>query len=82
MHAAYVVTENEWRGTHRGPFFGIPATGKKAKVRACVLWEFRGDVLRSETVYYDLATVLSQLGVLDAKTLGRSSRPPSARPAS
>ena len=65
----YVVTENEWRGTHRGPFFGIPPTGKKAKVRACVLWEFRGSRLRAETVYYDLATVLSQIGAIDLKKL-------------
>ena len=68
----YVVTENEWRGTHRGPFFGIPPTGKRAKVRACVLWEFRGSRLRAETVYFDLATVLSQIGVLNLKKLGKA----------
>jgi steroid delta-isomerase-like uncharacterized protein len=71
----YVVTENEWRGTHRGPFFGIPPTGKRARVRACVLWEFRGSRLRAETVYFDLATVLSQIGVLDLKKLGARTRP-------
>ena len=71
----YVVTENEWRGTHRGPFFGIPPTGRRAKVRACVLWEFRGRRLRAETVYFDLATVLSQIGVLDLKKLGARRRP-------
>lgn len=60
----YVVTENEWRGTHRGHFFGIAPTGKRARVRACVLWEFRGKKLKAEYVYYDLATVLKQLGVL------------------
>ncbi len=69
----YVVTENEWRGTHRGPFFGFAPTGKKAKVRACVLWEFRGAQLRSETVYYDLATVLSQLGAINLKKLAAGS---------
>jgi len=68
----YVVTENEWRGTHRGPFFGIPPTGKRARVRACVLWEFRGSRLRAETVYFDLATVLSQIGVLNLKKLGKA----------
>ena len=71
----FVVTENEWRGTHRGPFFGIAPTGKRAKVRACVLWEFRGSRLHAESVYYDLATVLSQLGVINLKKLGA----PSAR---
>jgi steroid delta-isomerase-like uncharacterized protein len=72
----YVVTENEWRGTHRGPFFGIAPTGRKARVRACVLWEFRGRRLRAETVYYDLATVLSQIGVIDLKKLGAAPRRP------
>ena len=66
----YVVTENEWRGTHRGPFFGIPPTGKRARVRACVLWKFRGRRLRAETVYFDLATVLTQIGVINLKKLG------------
>ena len=70
----FVVTENEWRGTHRGPFFGIPPTGKRAKIRACVLWEFRGKRLRAETVYFDLATVLTQIGVLNLKKLGRTAR--------
>jgi steroid delta-isomerase-like uncharacterized protein len=69
----YVVTENEWRGTHRGPFFGFAPTGKRAKVRACVLWEFRGARLRAEYVYFDLATVLSQVGVLNLKKLAASS---------
>ena len=73
--AHYVVTENEWRGTHRGPFFGFAPTGKRAKVRACVLWEFRGSRLRSESVYFDLATVLSQVGAIDLKKLGAASRP-------
>jgi steroid delta-isomerase-like uncharacterized protein len=77
----YVVTENEWRGTHRGPFFGIPSTGKKAKVRACVLWEFRGARLRAESVYYDLATVLSQLGVLNLKNLSAAAARRKRRPA-
>ena len=69
----YVVTENEWRGTHRGPFFGFAPTGRRAKVRACVLWEFRGARLRAETVYFDLATVLSQVGAIDLKKLGAAS---------
>jgi steroid delta-isomerase-like uncharacterized protein len=69
----FVVTENEWRGTHRGPFFGFAPTGKKAKIRACVLWEFRGARLHSESVYFDLATVLTQVGAIDLKKLGAAS---------
>ena len=70
----YVVTENEWRGTHRGPFFGFAPTGKRARVRACVLWEFRGSRLRAETIYFDLATVLSQVGAINLKKLAAASR--------
>ena len=69
----YVVTENEWRGTHRGPFFGFAPTGRRAKVRACVLWEFRGSRLRAEYVYFDLATVLSQVGAINLKKLAAAS---------
>jgi len=39
-----------------------------------VLWEFRGSRLRAETVYFDLATVLTQIGVLNLKKLGASRR--------
>jgi steroid delta-isomerase-like uncharacterized protein len=70
----YVVTENEWRGTHRGPFFGFAPTGRRARIRACVLWEFRGSRLRAETIYFDLATVLSQLGAINLKQLAAASR--------
>ena len=76
----YVVTENEWRGTHRGEFFGFPPTGKRARVRACVLWEFRGSRLRADTVYFDLATVLTQVGAINLKKLAASRHPSRRRP--
>ncbi|HTN27702.1 MAG TPA: ester cyclase [Burkholderiales bacterium] len=75
----YVVTENEWRGTHRGPFFGFAPTGRRARVRACVLWEFRGSRLRAETIYFDLASVLSQVGAINLKKLAAASRRRSGR---
>jgi steroid delta-isomerase-like uncharacterized protein len=40
-----IVTENEWRGTHLGTFLGWPATGKPARMRAIVVWHFKGDEL-------------------------------------
>ncbi len=60
----YAVTENEWRGTHLGPFMGVAPTGKRVKVRTAVIWEFRADKLRGEYIYFDLATVLKQMSVL------------------
>jgi len=37
-----IVTENEWRGTHLGKFLGLEPTGKRVRVRALVVWHFKG----------------------------------------
>jgi steroid delta-isomerase-like uncharacterized protein len=57
-----VVTENEWRGTHLGTFLGWPATGKPVRMRAIVVWHFKGDALWGETIFFDNASVLKQIG--------------------
>ncbi len=57
-----VVTENEWRGTHLGTFLGWPATGKPVRMRALVVWHFKGDELWGETVFFDNASLLKQIG--------------------
>jgi steroid delta-isomerase-like uncharacterized protein len=57
-----VVTENEWRGTHLGTFLGWPATGKPVRMRAIVVWHFKGDELWGETVFFDNASLLVQIG--------------------
>ena len=67
MSGNFVVTENQWRGTHRGPFFGVAPTGRRVRMDACVLWQFRGKRLKAEYVYYDLASAFRQMGVLDVK---------------
>ena len=59
------VTEHELSGTHGGPLFGVPATGRKLTVDTCVLWEFAGTKVRGETVYFDVASLLRQAGVLE-----------------
>ena len=56
------VTENEWRGTHLGPFLGFAPTGKKVRVRALVVWHFKGDKLEGETVFFDVGSILKQIG--------------------
>ena len=57
-----VVTENEWRGTHLGTFLGWPATGKPVRMRAIVVWHFKGDELWGETIFFDNASLLKQIG--------------------
>jgi steroid delta-isomerase-like uncharacterized protein len=58
------VTEHTLSGTHRGPLFGVPPTGRKLSVDTCVVWEFVGTKVRGETVYFDLATLFRQAGAL------------------
>ena len=57
-----VVTENEWRGTHLGTFLGWPATGRPVRMRAIVVWHFKRDALWGETIFFDNASLLKQIG--------------------
>jgi steroid delta-isomerase-like uncharacterized protein len=59
------VTEHTLSGTQRGPLFGAAPTDRRLSVETCVVWEFVGDKVRGETVYFDLATLLRQAGALD-----------------
>ena len=48
---------------------GVAPTGKYAEVPTVVVIEFRGDKLYNEHIYWDQASMLAQLGVLDPKGL-------------
>lgn len=56
------------RGTHTGPLAGpagtIPPTGRRVDVRFHDAWEVRNGRIASGRTYFDLATMLGQLGVL------------------
>ena len=63
-----VILEVTWRGTHSGllqtPAGDIPATGRKIEVRACQVVDVAADgKARSMRHYFDMATILAQLGV-------------------
>ena len=49
------------------PWFlpGIPPTGRKVEVDLVVVVAFRGDRLACERIYWDHATVLRQVGLLE-----------------
>jgi steroid delta-isomerase-like uncharacterized protein len=57
-----IVTENEWTGTHCGTFMGLRPTGKRVRVRALVVWHFKGDKLLGETVFFDMGSIQRQIG--------------------
>ena len=58
------VTEHSLSGTQSGPLFGMAPTGRPVQVDTVVIWEFAGERIRGETVYFDLATMLRQVGAL------------------
>ncbi|MGH9385086.1 MAG: ester cyclase [Vicinamibacterales bacterium] len=63
-----VTLELTWRGTHTGPrptpAGEIPATGKKFVVRACQVVEVTKDKVKATRHYFDMTTLLQQLGVM------------------
>jgi steroid delta-isomerase-like uncharacterized protein len=70
-----VVTEHTLSGTHLGTLFGVAPTGLPVQVDTAVVWELRDGRIRGETVYFDLATILRQVGVLDTSADDKSSPP-------
>ena len=59
-----VIVEFELKGTHLGPLRGIPATGKEFTCRTAAFFLFEGEELVCERVYFDAATILGQLGLI------------------
>jgi steroid delta-isomerase-like uncharacterized protein len=60
-----LIVEGEQIATHTGPWNGLEPTGHRIAVPAAVFYRFDGDRMTNETVYFDLATMMRQLGVLD-----------------
>jgi steroid delta-isomerase-like uncharacterized protein len=62
-----VILEITWRGTHQGqlqtPGGPIDATENRIDVRACFVVEMSGDQVREERHYFDMGTILQQLGI-------------------
>jgi steroid delta-isomerase-like uncharacterized protein len=64
-----VVYETTWKGTHTGPLGTpdgqvIPATGKSVQLPACLVVTVRGDQIIEQNHYFDMVTMLTQLGVM------------------
>jgi steroid delta-isomerase-like uncharacterized protein len=59
-----VILEVIIRGTHLGPWRGLPPTGRRVNIPLCGVYTFDSqNRLAGERIYYDRATVLRQLGV-------------------
>lgn len=58
-----IVLEVLITGTHRGPWRGLPATGRELRFPLCAVYTFTEEhELAGERIYYDRAMVLRQLG--------------------
>lgn len=63
-HADDAVIVEAWvRGTHLGPYRGLPPTGRRWEMRFAAIFVFEQDRLVCERVYFDAGTVLRQLGI-------------------
>ncbi len=59
-----VVCRCTMRGTHRGEFMGIPATGKQVEVQGIDIAHFRGGKGVEHWASYDELGMMRQLGVI------------------
>ena len=69
-----IVLEVTIRGTHLGPWRGVPATGRRVEFPLCGVFTFDAhDRLAGERIYYDRGIVMRQLGLFHEPegTLGR-----------
>lgn len=59
------VSEHMLAGTQKGALFGFAPTGRRVTVETIVVWEIVEGRVKGETVYFDVATMLRQIGALN-----------------
>jgi steroid delta-isomerase-like uncharacterized protein len=59
-----VVTRFTWTGTHRGPFLGIPATGRPVTVKGVVIDRVVNSRMTDSRILMDTFGMMMQLGVI------------------
>jgi steroid delta-isomerase-like uncharacterized protein len=58
------VVEVRFKGTNKGPFRGTPATNKPIDLRIAYILKVKNGKISYVTEYYDVATLLTQQGML------------------
>lgn len=56
-----VILEVRMKGTHLGDWAGLKSTGRLMDIPVACIFEFDGDRLLCEKVYFDMATLVNQL---------------------
>jgi steroid delta-isomerase-like uncharacterized protein len=56
----YVVEESHVHGTHTGPLFGIPPSGRYIEFDLVIYFPFRDGEIMGERLYLDVSSITSQ----------------------
>jgi steroid delta-isomerase-like uncharacterized protein len=56
-----VILEVKMKGTHLGDWAGLKPTGREMNVPVACIFEFDGNRLVCEKVYFDMATLMNQI---------------------
>lgn len=59
-----VTSRFEWTGTHRGPFLGVPATGRPVKVWGIVIDRLQNGKIKDTRIIMDTLGLMIQMGVI------------------
>ena len=62
-----VFSRFTWHGTHRGEFFGVPATGRQISVKGMVVDRVVAGKMAESRLLMDGLRMMSQLGVIPAQ---------------
>ena len=66
-----VIAFFTWRGTHRGDFMGIPATGKSVTMQTADAWRVANGKLAEHWDVVDMMGAMQQIGLTPAMGGGR-----------
>jgi len=58
-----VVEESVLVGTHTGPLFGIPATGRPVRLPLTIVFPMQEGEILGERIYFDMETLRRQVGL-------------------
>jgi steroid delta-isomerase-like uncharacterized protein len=67
LHVAVdaIIAEFDLLGTNLGEFYGLPPTGKAFRVPVIAVFFFEEDRIVNERIYFDTASLLTQIGRSD-----------------
>ncbi|MFR9730123.1 ester cyclase [Saccharopolyspora sp. MS10] len=57
-----IIVEFDLLGTNLGEFYGLPPTGKSFRVPVIAVFSFEEDKIVNERVYFDAASLVTQIG--------------------